>query len=40
MEEIRKMKKKVVSILLAATLAVGMFAGCGGSDDADANAGT
>ena len=33
------MKKKVVSILLAATLAMSMFAGCGGSDNADVNVG-
>ena len=33
------MKKKVVSILLAATLAISMFAACGGSDDTDVNAG-
>ena len=34
------MKKKVISILLAATLAIGMFAACGGSDSADADANT
>ena len=34
------MKKKVISMLLAAVMTVGMFAGCGGSDDANANAGT
>ena len=33
------MKKKVVSILLAATLAVSMFAGCGAKENTDANAG-
>ena len=33
------MKKKVVSILLAATLVVGMFAGCGAKENTDANAG-
>lgn len=33
------MKKKVVSILLAATLAVSMFAACGSSDNTDANVG-
>ena len=34
------MKKKVVSILLVATLAMSMFAGCGGSDNADTVADT
>jgi len=34
------MKKKVVSILLVATLAMSMFAGCDGSDNTDANVGT
>ena len=33
------MKKKVVSILLAATLVVSMFAGCGAKENTDANAG-
>ena len=33
------MKKKVVSILLAATLVVSMFAGCGVKENTDANAG-
>ena len=33
------MKKKVVSILLAATLVVSMFAGCGVTENTDANAG-
>ena len=37
MEEIKKMKKKVVSILLAATVAMSMLAGCGGSDNAGAD---
>jgi len=32
-----KVKKKVISILLATTLAMSMFAGCGGSDDTDAD---
>ena len=34
------MKKKVVSILLAAALAMSMFAGCGGSDNSDKGADT
>ena len=34
------MKKKVVSILLAATLVDSMFAGCGAKENSDANAGT
>jgi len=34
------MKKKVVSILLAVTLTMSMFAGCGGSDNADTGADT
>lgn len=34
-----KMKKKAVSILLAATLAIGMFSACGGSSDTDVNTG-
>lgn len=33
------MKKKVVSVLLAATLAMSMFAGCGSSENTDAKAG-
>lgn len=33
------MKKKVVSILLAATLVVSMFAGCGAKENTDANVG-
>ena len=33
------MKKKVINILLAATLAMSMFTACGGSDSTDANTG-
>lgn len=35
-----KMKKKVISILLAGVMAVAMLAGCGGSDNADAGINT
>jgi len=33
------MKKKVMNILFAVTVVMSMFAGCGGSDDADVNVG-
>lgn len=33
------MKKKVVSIMMTAALAVGMLAGCGNSDSGSSNAG-
>ena len=35
-----KMKKKVISILLAGVMVVAMFAGCGGSDNANAGVNT
>lgn len=36
----KEMKKKVVSILLTAVMAMSVLAGCGGSDDANTNTGT